>query len=338
MSGRRSWVTETPMDLGVAYFDSRAPRHYRADLDDIVEAGCTYIVHTFSEYDVLYQVERVRDLVRETKRLGLAVWLDPWGVGEVFGGEPFSRFGALHPDDRQVLSDGTALPAACMTSSSFERFVEDWIGQAARVGADAIFWDEPHWFWDPDSRDWACYCSRCQALFRSRFGFAMPKEYTSEVQSFREEMLARFLGKLFVSAHDHGLANVLCVMPPDRPNPGFRDWTVASSIPGLDNIGTDPYPEDPGNAAPYVYLWTERLLRAAMGRGLGHHVWIRGFEIPAGAEEIVPLSIKAATAAGATNLAVWSYMGCEAMATCTCGDPQKVWRLVKEAFVHLRGA
>src|SRR5512146_1252860 len=70
------------IDLGVAYFDARAPRHTLPDLNDMAACGCSYVVHTFSEFDQLWQADSVRRLVHETKVRGMDAWIDPWSVGE----------------------------------------------------------------------------------------------------------------------------------------------------------------------------------------------------------------------------------------------------------------
>ena len=40
------------IQTGVAYFEGRAPRHTARDLDDMVDSGCTYVIHCYSEFDV----------------------------------------------------------------------------------------------------------------------------------------------------------------------------------------------------------------------------------------------------------------------------------------------
>ena len=73
------------IQTGVAYFDSRAPKHVAADLDDMAASGCTYVVHCFSEFDQRWQPDSVARIVRMTAERGMDSWIDPWGVGEVFG-------------------------------------------------------------------------------------------------------------------------------------------------------------------------------------------------------------------------------------------------------------
>src|SRR2546428_1749279 len=94
------------MRTGVSYFSSRTLRHVRADLRNIVDHACTYVVHCFSETDLAYYRETMSEIVVATHEAGLEAWLDPWGVTGIFSGETFTRFPLDHPETWQVLSDG----------------------------------------------------------------------------------------------------------------------------------------------------------------------------------------------------------------------------------------
>lgn len=323
------------IETGVAYFEGRAPRHTGRDLDDMVESGCSYVVHCYSEFDVRWAKDSMRRLVTDTKARGLGVWLDPWGVGEVFGGEPFSRFGAIHPEARQIDSTGVASSHACLNQPAFRAWVHAWIDAAAEAGGETIFWDEPTW--DIRGDVWSCRCERCQALFRERTGAAMPLEYVPEVRAFLEASMADLLSDAGRYARSKGLQNALCIMPPEAGNPGFTDWDTAASIDALDNFGTDPYWFSfGGDPAEYVARNTRRTIEVAQRHGLDHHVWIQGFEVPAGREPEVGLAIDAAAGAGACNIAVWSFDGCAALSSCECERPDEVWRVVAEGFRRVR--
>ena len=327
------------IETGVAYFDARARRHWERDLDDMAESGCSYVVHCVSEFDLRWQKESVRRLIAGTRERGMTCWLDPWGVGEVFGGEPFSRFGAIHPEARQVGSDGRPTTAACLNQPAFRDFVRAWIDDVADLGGDTIFWDEPTWRIDRRTGTWCCHCDRCRALFRDRTGGAMPLEMTPEVHAFHEWSMAELLGDACEHAHERGFRNAICIMPPEASNPGFTDWDTAASIRGLDNFGTDPYWFSfGGEAAEYVGRNARRTVEVAERHGLDHHVWIQAFEVPAGREEELSTAIDAAVAAGARNLAVWSYDGCSAMSTCECERPDLTWDVVRRGFRRLRAS
>ena len=327
-----------PIDTGVAYFDARAPRHWENDLDDMAAIGTTYVVHCASEFDLRWQKESIRRLVKATTERGMATWLDPWGVGEVFGGEPFSRFGAIHPEARQIDSGGRAGTAACLNQPAFREFIKAWIDDVADLGGDTLFWDEPTWRIDTQSGTWSCRCELCLGLFRDRTGGEMPAEMTAEVQAFQEWSMAELLGDVCEYGHDRGFRNAICIMPPEASNPGFLDWDRAASIRGLDNFGTDPYwfsfRGDPGS---YVSGHARRTVEVAERHGLDHHVWIQAFEVPAGRETEINVAIDAAVTAGARNLSVWSYDGCSAMSSCECERPGVAWAEVRSGFRRIRG-
>lgn len=331
-------MTSGPIETGVAYFEGRAPKHVAADLDDMVASGVSYVVHCFSEFDVRWARGTMADIVAATKARGMGVWIDPWGVGEVFGGEPFSRFGAVHPEARQVRSDGAATTTACLNQPAFRAWVRAWIDAAAEVGGETVFWDEPTWFMEGRGDLWGCRCDLCRSLWRERRGGDMPVAYGPEVQAFLEDGMRDLLGEACLYARSKGMRNALCIMPPEASNPGFRDWDTAASIPGLDDLGSDPYwVSFGGDPAEYVGRYARRTVEVAERHGLSHHLWIQGFEIPAGREPEVGAAIDAAIDAGVRNLALWSYDGCAAMSTCTCDRPAEVWRTAAERFRRLRG-
>lgn len=320
---------------GVAYFEGRARRHWEADLDDMVASGCTYVVHCVSEFDLRWQKDSVRRLVAATRERGMAAWLDPWGVGEVFGGEPFSRFGAIHPEARQVGSDGRPTTHACLNQPAFRDFVRAWLDDVADLGGDTVFWDEPTWHHGRDGT-WCCRCQRCQDLFREHAGGEMPMALTPEVRAFQEWSMAELLGDVGEHARARGFRNAICIMPPEASNPGFTDWDVAASIRALDDFGTDPYWFSfGGDPAEYVERNARRTVEVADHHGLDHHVWIQAFEVPAGREPEIEIAIDAAVRGGATNLAVWSYDGCSAMSSCECERPEEAWDVVRRAFRRL---
>jgi hypothetical protein len=152
------------LKTGVAYHDVRDVRHAREDLQDMVAHHCNFVVHTFSETDLSFYTRTMKEIGRISKDLGLETYIDPWGVGGIFGGEALSAFVGRHLDDRQVLADDRSVSAACMNSSEFRAFMRVWIEAAAETGADIAFWDEPHSYtgeWVGGEKAWACRCAVC---------------------------------------------------------------------------------------------------------------------------------------------------------------------------------
>src|SRR3989304_1639984 len=91
------------MKLGASYFANRILRHVREDMKKMIDDGCNFVVHTMSEHDIIYHSGTMVDIVKASRDVGLEVFLDPWGVGRVFGGESFSTFVKTYSNCRQRL-------------------------------------------------------------------------------------------------------------------------------------------------------------------------------------------------------------------------------------------
>src|SRR3990172_6630510 len=115
------------MHTGVSYFSSRDIRHVREDLREMVEQGCTYVVHCFTETDLAYHRDAMREIVAATHDAGMEAWLDPWGLAGIFSGETFPKFPLDHPERWQVLSAGRRVAAACPNHVETRKFLSDWV-------------------------------------------------------------------------------------------------------------------------------------------------------------------------------------------------------------------
>lgn len=362
------------MQTGVSYFSSRTLRHVRADLDDIVKHGCTYVVHCFTETDLAYYRETMREVVEATREAGLEVWLDPWGVAGIFSGETLTRFPLDHPETWQVLSDGRRLPAACPNHPQTRSFLREWVDACAAAGGDVIFWDEPHFYaglWKGDfSGAWACRCDSCLPLYRDRFGQEMSREFTQEVRAFREWSLLDLLSGLCSHARQLGLRNALCLLPTDLAARGFGtheerlrrtigrrlpdakeasidaalhigvgDYESAAAIPDLDIFGCDPYWYLFGtDAAEFVRSYGSAARTAAKKQGRDLQLWVQAFSVPEGREEELRVGLRVAEQLGATHVAAWSYEATASMSQVRCARPEVVWSLLGEEFRRLRTA
>src|SRR3972149_5298924 len=52
----------------------------------MVGQGCSYVVHCYTETDLAYYRDTMRDVVAASHGAGLEGWLDPWGVAGIFYG------------------------------------------------------------------------------------------------------------------------------------------------------------------------------------------------------------------------------------------------------------
>ena len=67
------------MIKGVSYFGVRSPKLARMDLVQIKEAGYNAVLHTWSEEDLQYYYDTMKQIVNESAAMGLSVYVNPWG-------------------------------------------------------------------------------------------------------------------------------------------------------------------------------------------------------------------------------------------------------------------
>jgi hypothetical protein len=350
MTGRKPGAAPR---TGTAYFGNRHAAHADRDLAEIAEC-CDYVVHTFSETDFLFHKAAVGKLFTASRRRGLEVWADPWGVGGVFGGESLSRFLLDRPELWQVRSDGRRVPMACVNREPFRAFLREWILTAADAGAQTVFWDEPHpyFHWRSEVEGvYACVCDECRRLFRRRHGGRLPDRLDPAAREFRLETLTGFLSEMTAFASRRRLKNALCLYAFEGYDDFDRLWTRLAALPGLDVFGCDPYwrwSSAPWKAflspalrrlrgpSDYVRHFAEKVLRETTPRDVGSQVWIQAMRLPAGTEREVGEAVRAAAAAGVSHIAAWSYDGGALLDTVLADRPEVVWREVKKAFVNIR--
>ena len=362
------------MQTGVSYFSSRVLRHVQSDLQDIVDRGCTYVVHCFTETDLAYHRDTMRDVIKATHDAGLEAWLDPWGVAGIFSGETFTRFPLDRPETWQLLSDGRKAPSACPNHPETLTFLKSWVDACTYIGGDVLFWDEPHFWvslWHGDfSGAWACHCGHCQNRFRDRFRSDLPVEFTPDVREFREASLLDLLTELCKHGAQQGLRNALCLIPTDLGAHGFPeqearlrgavekrlgkapegsldallhvgvgDLDSAAAIPDLDIFGVDPYWYLFGaEAEPFMREYSEAAAVAAKKHNRELQLWLQAFRVPEGREDELRTGVRVAEEIGATHLAAWSYEATASMSQIRCAQPDIVWQIISEEFRRIRDA
>lgn len=364
------------IETGVSYFSSRDLRHVRQDLQEMAEYGCSYVVHCFTETDLLYYRGAMAGVLAATRDAGLEAWMDPWGVSGIFSGESLSRFPSDHPEACQLRSDGRRAPAACPNHPETRRFLRDWVAAAAEAGGQVTFWDEPHFeiaLWRGDaSGAWSCRCDTCQERFRDFARGPMPERMDDQVRAFRERSLVDLLAELSAEAKRLGMRNSLCLLPtgiaeigmpelqakietrwqermaavdsaPADAEPwrsfGIRDWEAAAAIPDLDVFGCDPYWYLFGAGTqpePFVRGFTRRTTELARRHGHDVQIWVQAFSVPEGREEELATGLRVAVEEGATHVAAWSYRATESMSSIRPARPDMIWELLGREFRALR--
>jgi len=299
-----------PLKLGVAYHGNRMPHHAWEDLRDIAVHDGDLVVHMFSHTDWDRHKTVMRDLVSMTQELGMEVWVDNWGLGGPPGDK--SHFLSYYPDCHVTYSDGTLDPVrACLNAPDFRRFTREWIDAVQFLGAETIFWDEPHL--PMRGSAYACACPRCRKLFEERYGHPMPQTCNSEVEAFRLATIVDYFREVTAYSREKGMKNVACVMLGDGIGINLDSISAICSLETLDNIGSDPYWYGRADADPFgfVYEGTKKNLAVSDRFGKDHNIWIQGFGVPRGREEEIVTAMEAAYDAGARTILTWGYYGCE---------------------------
>lgn len=313
------------MEFATSYFGNRIVRHVKADMRRLKAEGFGIVVHTFSENDLRYYRDTMGNIVDASHEAGLRVWLDPWGLGGVFGGEAFSDAALKEPAWAQVCATGTRLPACCPSNPAFRSFVAQWIGVCLEAGADGVFWDEPHMFSDQNGLSAGCWCKHCKSI-----GEAVG---TVEPVARREGSLLAFLHWICGQVCDAGGKSIVCLLPPDRSEGGRVMWESVASAGGVHNLGTDPFwairGEEPETC---ITRFGRELVAYTSKYGIQSHLWIQAFRIPAGREAEITTAIRAAGNAGVDVIAVWGFDACESMSFLACERPRVAWTAVLEGL------
>ncbi len=328
------------LELGISYYGNRIPWRVQEDLRAIQESGCTYVLHTFSEEDVEFYQGAVAEIAELTRKAGLKVWLDPWGVGQIFGGETYSNLIATNLSVRQMSSEGQSLPIACINHPALKEYLHHWITAAARAKPDVLFWDEPHFKIYPEPggappKTWACRCPICEARFKKLTGSAMPKEFDPQVQAFKEDSLVELTRWLCDETRARGIRPAVCLLPFENSST-VNDWEKIAAIDSLEIIGTDPYwkPHQP-EVDKHVGRFSKRIAELARRHKKEGQIWILNFNIPKGEEGTIRTAIDAAYQEGIRNFAAWSYYGASYIRL-RAEDPPAVWKTLSDCYHQLK--
>ena len=335
-------MQEPPLQCGVSYFGVRNPLHVQRDLDDMVRLGFDYVVFTFSEHDHRFYRDTMATCVRYAHQRGLRAYIDPWGVCGVFAGEAFTDRGAWDLEGQQRRSDGRPLPLLCPNSDEVRAYLRQWIRTVAEVlEADAVFWDEPH-FYLPYGRSqsqgwWGCCCTRCQERFFATHGVPLPDLETAEVRQCKQEAIATLLQDVTALAAASGLQNIVCLLPEhEHPEMVQTKFDRCASDPHLAVLSTDPYPLIHGRDIAVTPFLCEALLQACQRHGRTAQMWLQGFRVPAGQELLLAEEMRLMVDHGIRDLALWSYGATAYMSSHACADSSRVWEVFTQTMQELR--
>ena len=310
------------MKLGVTYLGNRFVRHYaERDIPEVVRAGCDYVVHTFSEYDLAFHSGDIGALVDVTHAAGLEAWLDCWGLGGLFAGEAFSDFLLRHPESWQVRPDGERIPVACPNAPAFRELLKAWVEAAAGAGADAVFFDDPL-----APAEQACTCDSCLA--------AQPAFLEAQDgQTFQQWSLARLMGEACGSARGLGLRTAVGVLP----GPSLPEQLTAARA--ADVVAVSPLWRAHGQpVSPYVHDACAAVVTACRDSRQEPMAWLQAFSVPANQEYEITQAAAAMAAVGIANVSTWCYRAGEQMTAVRSEQAEVAWETVVAAYRSLKAA
>lgn len=311
-------------ETGVSYYGLSYPEHAEKDFKEMIDHNCNAVILALSEFDIDFWFPNIIKTAKVAKDLGLKVYLDTWGIGKWFGGEPPSNFLTNNIKNRQVSAfTNETLPAACFNTKAFQDYFYGICQKLAHeVDADGFFWDEPH-FALPKSYasitggpgdDWSCRCPVCQQKFQELYGYEMPKIMTKEVIAFREESALHILktaSELIKSIRPtsrivccvHATINTYYV----KENRGYDDWDKVCNVDAFDVFSTTII----NYSLPKSYFKsiTQRTVDAARRHGKGNQRWLMGYyNEPENMDEIKEIA-HLYDDMGVESIFAWTYRG-----------------------------
>ena len=78
----------TVRETGVSYYGLSYVEHARRDFQEMLEHNCSAVLLALSEFDLDFWRPNLREVAHAARDMGLTVYLDTWGIGKWFGGEP----------------------------------------------------------------------------------------------------------------------------------------------------------------------------------------------------------------------------------------------------------
>ena len=317
------------MKTGIAYFGVRNPEWVRKDMQTIREAGFNYVLHTFSEEDLQYYPQTMKEIISISKKEGLNVYANPWGVGRVFGGEAYSELAAKAPEMAQIDTNGRKLVAACPNNPDFRGYMKKWIVAVCESDIETVFWDEPHFYFEKNKPElYTCNCQVCSKLYKEQTGENIPKIPSMEFKSFKQRSLVSFLSFLTEEVHKLGKRNSVCLLPPWFPA-GLENWEEVAKLPFVSEIGSDPYWEKGDSIEKVQKSYgevSEKIANLAKIHNKEAQMWIKNYHIEAGTEHFAEKATEIATNSGIRNIFAWSYLGSKYMDCLRSDNPELVWK------------
>lgn len=332
-------------ETGVSYYGIGHVEHARRDFAEIKAHHCTAVLLALSEFDVFFWAPNIPKIVDEAKKAGLKVYLDTWGIGKFFGGEPPSVFLQENIHNRQVsaLTD-EPLAAACFNTPAFREYFYGIVEKLARTcDADGFFWDEPHYAMPiypvgyQSTTDWTCRCPACRKLFEEEYGYPMPKVLSDQVKKWRRRKANEALrgASQIVKSIRPEWSVTQCSLPAENNfylsfERGYDDWDQIAATPEYDIFSTSIVVSYDTPLAVHERIAARTVELARKYKKIPQRWVMSYFESPNDLDFIKQV-VRAYDRAGIESIFSWTYRAGQGTIL-SAPDPQKVWDLLGEAY------
>lgn len=311
-------------ETGVSYYGLSYPEHAEKDFKEMIDHNCNAVILALTESDIDFWFPNIIKITKVAKDLGLKVYLDTWGIGKWFGGEPASMFLTNNINNRQVSAfTNEELPAACFNTKAFRDYFYGICDKLARnVEADGFFWDEPHYALPKSyasitggpGDDWSCRCPVCQQKFKEQYGYEMPKTLTKEVIAFRENSAIEIIQQAseLIKSIRPGSRIVCCVHATMntyyvKENRGYDDWEKVCKVDAIDVFSTTIIKYSLPRS--FFKSITQRTVDVAKKYNKGNQRWLMGyFDEPENMNDIKEI-VHLYNDMGVESLFAWTYRG-----------------------------
>lgn len=333
-------------ETGVSYYGISYPEHARKDFEEMKSHHCTAVLLALTEFDLFFWKPSIPKIVDAAKKTGLKVYLNTWGIGKFFGGEPPSCFlqeCSIYDKQWTALTE-EPIAAASPSSPAFREYFWDILADLARTcDADGFFWDEPHYAMPvypisyQSTADFTCRNPITQKIFKDKYGYEMPKTLTQTVLKFRFDQANEILseGSKIVKSINPKLTVTQCSLPADNHfyssyARGFDEWEKIAFNPHYDIFSTSILVE--GNEALDAHRsLAKKTVDLAKQNKKPSQRWIQSFFRSPNDLQTFKKVVQIYAEEGVDSIFSWTYRAGKGTFL-SAPEPDKVWQILGEAF------
>jgi len=333
-------------ETGVSYYGISYVEHARRDFEEMKAYNVTAVLLALTEFDIFFWKPNIPKIVDAAKKVGLKVYLNTWGIGKFFGGEPPSVFlQECHVEDRQWTAlTNQPIAAASPSSPAFREYFYSIVEDLARTcDADGFFWDEPHYAMPvqaisyQSTTDFTCRSPITQRIFKDKYGYEMPKILSKTVLKFRFDQANELLTEAskIVKTINPALSVTQCSLPADNHfyathARGFDNWEKIAFNTAYDVFSTSILVDGNDPMIAHQNL-AKKTVDLARKNNKPSQRWIQSFFRSPNDLNTIKKIIHCYADEGVDSIFSWTYRAGKGTFL-SAPEPDKVWKIIGEAY------